>query len=200
MASRKSVTMSAWLDSWDSLYQGGGLQHGHARRLGCSRAQVSRQIGQLEAEAGRAPVRALHPSPAAHAGRRGVLSRRAGRRGGGGLAAQRALSHLGSAPRGLLRISATMTLAVNISPAAADADRTPLRAGMRADPHRPDGGFGGRPHRPGAAANANPAGRRGGQAALADGAGDGAAPDYLARHGTPEHLCSWPSISVSAIC
>ena len=56
--------MSAWLDSWDSFIKvvESGSMAGAARRLGCSRAQVSRQIGQLEAALGvHAKVRLVEP-------------------------------------------------------------------------------------------------------------------------------------------
>jgi DNA-binding transcriptional LysR family regulator len=102
--------MSAWLDSWDSFIKvvESGSMAGAARRLGCSRAQVSRQIGQLEAALGarlfERSTRRLRPTPAGEAFYPHALAAVAAVD-----CAQRALSHLGSAPRGLLRISATMT-------------------------------------------------------------------------------------------
>lgn len=65
--------MSAWLDSWDSFIKvvESGSMAGAARRLGCSRAQVSRQIGQLEAALGarlfERSTRRLRPTPAGEA-------------------------------------------------------------------------------------------------------------------------------------
>lgn len=102
--------MTTWLDSWDCFIKvvESGSMAGAARRLACSRAQVSRQIGQLEAALGarlfERSTRRLRPTPAGEAFYPHALAAVEAVD-----SARRALSHLGSAPRGLLRVSATMT-------------------------------------------------------------------------------------------
>lgn len=98
-----------WLPSWHSFLKvvESGSMAAAARHLDCTRAQVSKQIGDLEKALGQRlferSSRKLSLTPAGE-----VFQQHARRALEAVESAQFAVSHLGDAPRGILRISATL--------------------------------------------------------------------------------------------
>ncbi len=99
-----------WLPSWHSFLKvvESGSMAAAARRLDCTRAQVSKQIGDLEKSLGQRlferSTRKLSLTPAGE-----VFHQHAQRALEAVESAEFAVRHLGDTPRGTLRISATLT-------------------------------------------------------------------------------------------
>ncbi len=100
----------AWLGSWDSFVKvvEAGSMAAAARRLDCTRAQISKQIGELEREFGvrlfERSTRRLSLTPSGE-----VFLQHAQRALEAIQSTEVALRNQGDAPRGVLRISASIT-------------------------------------------------------------------------------------------
>lgn len=99
-----------WLNSWESFVKvvEGGSMAAAARSLGCTRAQISKQIGDLERNFGTRLIergtRRLHLTPAGE-----IFLQHALRTLEEMHRTELAVRHLGDHPRGTLRISATLS-------------------------------------------------------------------------------------------
>ncbi|QKV58586.1 MAG: LysR family transcriptional regulator [Dechloromonas sp.] len=100
----------AWLGSWDSFVKvvEAGSMAAAARRLDCTRAQISKQIGELEREFGvrlfERSTRRLSLTPSGE-----IFLQHAQRALEAIQSTEVALRNQGDAPRGVLRISASIT-------------------------------------------------------------------------------------------
>lgn len=100
----------SWLPAWESFVRAveGGSMAAAARALGCTRAQVSKQIAELEREFGvRLFERSTRRLALTAAGE--VFHRHALHALDAVAGTELALRNLGDAPRGTLRVSATVT-------------------------------------------------------------------------------------------
>ena len=110
----------AWLGSWESFVKvvEAGSMAAAARRLDCTRAQVSKQIGDLERAFGvrlfeRSP-RKLSLTPSGEVFHQHALRALEAIHG-----AEVAVRNMGDAPHGVLRISASITSSKRIPTASA---------------------------------------------------------------------------------
>ena len=100
----------AWLNSWDSFVKvvECGSMAAAARRLDCTRAQISKQVGELERAFGvrlfERSTRRLSLTPSGE-----IFYQHARRALEAVESTEVAVKNLGDVPRGLLRVSASIT-------------------------------------------------------------------------------------------